>query len=192
MTVFAKNMQLGTYDVPHLVGVPTLQPTGQANDYADVTTEIQGLTNQQYVDLQAEVAAGKVIFTDTGQPVVATPGLILQAATKVRNTADEPACAVLTPASPVYMDFGAQPVKRVAFSHPKGAFRVDVYGSIDVGTPDMSAKKWFYIDKFADGPDRTLSRMPKSIEAAMRDYLFVKIDQVSGAQPMQVQIVGTP
>lgn len=179
MPVLVKNLQNILYVVPTL-GL-SLDPSGQADSVANVTSEIQGLSDAEYVGLQSEQLAGKIVFTKTDDIAFATGSLQLQAALSMMDLSLRPRAAVSTPASPVYFDSQGQPLKTILVDAP-GAYELEFWGSIDSTTVDNEAKRWSYLGKMVAG-DPGLHRVPPQILNALTRFCYIKADLIRGTPP---------
>lgn len=182
MPVYIKNLQSVLYEVRHLPGPVTLQPAGDQDAVANVTSEIKGLASSQYADLQSDQVQGLISFEKSKGVVVSTPGLTISTQEKVYDEAMDARAATLQPASPVFFNCEGQPSKTIFVRNPNGACEIEFWGSIDTVTVDMAAKRYVLAGRYV-ASDPTMGEVDKSTLANLRGSQYIKADLIRGVSP---------
>lgn len=185
MTVYIKNQLDSAYDGPAIaiLGLGAdLDPKGQDDWFADVTSEIVGLSSADYLTLQSEQMSSKVLFSKDPTDIIATPGLEIRSSQETYDTAMDPRGATLTPTSPAIFDSSGQTLRAIFMDGTEGAFEVDIFGSIDTVNLDPLNKAYRYISRFSAG-DPGLHQVPDEIIKRLGKYRWTKVEPVRGVKP---------
>ncbi len=185
MPVYVKNRLDTAYSGPAIaiLGRPgPLDPNGQGNWYANVTSEIQGLTGAQYLTLQSEQMAGKILFAKDPTDIIETPGLEIRSTQEIYDTAMDPRGTTTTPTSPAYFDPAGQTVRSIIVDGALGSFELDFYGSIDAENVDPANKQYKYLGRFGES-DPGLHEVPGQLLSNIRKYRWLKVEPIRGIKP---------
>ena len=183
MAVHAINKQNTTYEIPVLSPPITLQPAGEDGSVVNVTSEIRGLAEEEYAQLQAEQVAGKIVFVKASTDVdIETGALSVLSDTNVVDDSKTPRASKVTPASAVYFDSVGQPQKTILVDGANGACELEFWGSIDTSVEAMASKRFKFLGQMYIS-DPGLFSIPADIKGKMSTYRFIKIDAVRGASP---------
>ncbi len=185
MAVYIKNQLDSIYSGPaiSILGLGSdLDPKGQNDWFADITSEIVGLPSADYLTLQSEQMAGKILFSKEPTDIIATPGLEIRSSQEIYDTAMDPRLATTTPTSPAYFDPAGQTVRSILVDGALGAFEIDFFGSIDAVNLDPANKMYKYLGRVSGG-DPGLYEVPPGILSNIRRYRWIKVEPVRGIKP---------
>lgn len=178
MPVYLSNL----YPSEHVLSEFNPPITLGVGQVVNVTSELRGLTNDQYNSLQQHVLHGHLLFVRSGVDAdFPTGGLFVSSAQSIINVDMKPKGGKLTPQSPVYFDSEGQPLKGILIEW-QAAGEIEFYGSIDQSVVTMEARKWLYQGKIGQSDPGMMDPGPAVVEKLAK-FRFIQVRPLRGSQP---------